>query len=247
MIKSNCLKISHFSDEFPQYPCPTCGSALLKAPKGPDFYQSAMSKSHQDHVEDSIEYYGGLFNLLLNCSDPNCSEKVLCVGSFQTIERNTAHHGVDYECSLKPEFFTPTIRIFTTPENLSEKVLNPLLEAFALFWKSPNASGSALRKSIEALLDVQRVKKSSTTKKGKRHTFTLHQRIKEFEKVKPEPAIKLRAIKWVGNDGSHAGGLKVDELVQAFYLMEYVLDLLFKKTSKRLTRDAERIIRRKEP
>jgi hypothetical protein len=147
---------------------------------------------------------------------------------------------------LTPLFFTPTILIFPLPVKLPEGIKKPLLEAFSLYWSNPGASGNSLRIAVEALMDNQRVRKSERLS-GKRRLRQLHHRIEEFAKTKPEIGQKLLAIKWLGNSGSHLGGLKPEHVVTGFKLMESAILRLFDRQSQHLTSIAKKIIQRKGP
>lgn len=61
--------------------------------------------------------------------------------------------------------------------------------------------------------------------------LSLHKRIKELETTDPVNAEILLAVKWLGNSGSHAGGLKRDDVLDAFDMVELVLVNLYDKTS----------------
>lgn len=130
---------------------------------------------------------------------------------------------------------------------MPEKINKPLLEAFSLFWSNPSASGNSLRIALEALMDNQRVRKSERGKSGERRLLKLHPRIIEFAKTHSEIGDKLLALKWLGNWGSHQRGLKPEDLITGFKLMEYAVEELFEKRSQNLAAVARRINKRKGP
>lgn len=245
MIKPHCLKDRHTLSEFPAYPCPRCEATLLPVDKKLDYQQSAESAICEKIIGPDADYFCGVFSLLLRCSMPKCAEVVFCSGSFTFMDEGDAQDGPSYVPALRPEFFTPSIRIFSPPKDLPEKVSKPLLDAFSLFWNNPSASGNSLRISIEGLLDYRCVKKWTLNSKGKEEALSLHARILEFKKQKPELAEKLLAIKWIGNGGSHLSGLELKDMVVAFRLMEHVLDELFNKTTEELAGIAKKINKNK--
>ena len=247
MIKPNCLRDRHVLADFPQFPCPKCESALLPVDKKLDCQQSAESKFHQEYVDSGPEYFVGVFSLLLRCSNRSCGEAVFCVGDFHHTEEETPDGESHYVPSIRPIFFTPTLRIFPVPkEKVPDRVAKPLLDSFSLFWSNPSAAGNSLRVAIEALMDYRGVKKWVVTQKGNEEPMSLHSRILEFQKSKPSLAEKLLAIKWIGNGGSHLSGLGSKDMVVAYRLMEHVLDELFNRTSEDLDRIAKRINRKKK-
>ena len=66
------------------------------------------------------------------------------------------------------------------------------------------------------------------------HRLTLHSRIEDFAKTDAENGAILLAIKWLGNSGSHPGGLTRDDVLDAFDMIEYVLEDRFGTTKKDL-------------
>jgi hypothetical protein len=96
-------------------------------------------------------------------------------------------------------------------------------------------------------MDIHHVKKSARDNSGKRYTLPLHTRIIEFAKIKGGIAEKLFALKWLGNRGSHQGGLTPKDLIVGFELMNYAVEELFTKRRQKLTTIAKKINRRKGP
>jgi hypothetical protein len=140
---------------------------------------------------------------------------------------------------------TPTIHIFKLPTSLPKKIKKPLLEAFSLYWSNPGASGNSLRIAVEALMDNQCVRKRDRDKSLR--SFRLHEKITEFARTNQDIGDKLLAVKWLGNSGSHLTGLKPEQVVTGFNLMQYAVEELFEKRRQRLTNVAKRINLRKGP
>ena len=114
----------------------------------------------------------------------------------------------------------PIRPIAKTPET----VKGPLRIAGQLLWQSPEAAANHVRQAVEHLMDHQKVKKRAQAG-GKK--LTLHARLLEFEKKDVLNGPILRAIKWIGNDGSHQGGVSRGEVLDAFDMMELALTNLF--------------------
>jgi hypothetical protein len=199
------------------------------------------------NVDGGPEYIGGVFSLLLRCASTNCGENVFCIGTYHLTEYAAPPDpSPNYVPAIKPQFFTPTIRIFPISKDLPEKIAKPLLDSFSLFWSNPSAAGNALRVAIEALMDYRCVKKWIKDKHGKEVSLSLHNRILEFKKTNPELGDKLLALKWLGNGGSHLSGLATKDMVDAYRLMEFVLDQLFNKTHEELDQLTKKINKRKK-
>jgi hypothetical protein len=87
-------------------------------------------------------------------------------------------------------------------------------------------------------------------KQGKKIArLNLHHRIEIFEKTRPEVSERLKAIKWLGNVGSHAGGKELthDDLLDAFEILETVLIDLYSPVRAAIERKAKLINSRKGP
>jgi hypothetical protein len=208
--------------------------------------QSKAGRDFWDATGDP-ETGGGVFTVRLVCSKPSCKEAVYCTGKFAVEQMEESFRAPFWGHMLTPLFFYPTIHIFKLPNSLPDKIREPLLEAFSLYWSNPSASGNSLRNTLEALMDQQRVKKSFRDKSGKRHLRTLHFRIVAFGERKPDLGKKLEAVKWLGNSGSHQGGLTAKNIITGFKIMENVIEELFQRRKSNLDSVVRQIIRRKGP
>ncbi|MCG2787057.1 MAG: DUF4145 domain-containing protein [Anaerolineae bacterium] len=75
----------------------------------------------------------------------------------------------------------------------------------------------------------------------------MHDRIVDFEKSKPEIAQKLFAIKWLGNDGSHSANMTKNDVLDAYEILEIILDDLFVGYRKLIDQKITLINERKKP
>ena len=228
----------------PPFPCPVCGASLVR--RGNEITADESNASRQEfdpNFTDELRY--GVFSLRLVCSNSLCRESVICTGNFNN-ERDEQADGTPFLARLlTPLFFTPTIHIFKLPTSLPKKIKKPLLEAFSLYWSNPGASGNSLRIAVEALMDNQCVRKRDRDKSLR--SFRLHEKITEFARTNQDIGDKLLAVKWLGNSGSHLTGLKPEQVVTGFNLMQYAVEELFEKRRQRLTNVAKRINLRKGP
>jgi hypothetical protein len=93
--------------------------------------------------------------------------------------------------------------------------------------------------AIETLMDVLAILPNTTT--------TLHKKIEAFRQIKPEVGDHLLAIKWIGNSGSHAAILTKKDLLDAYELMEFSLQQLYRDRERRLNRLSQEINLQKGP
>ena len=77
------------------------------------------------------------------------------------------------------------------------------------------------------ILDHQKIKKTTISKKKKRVKLTLHDRIIEYGKKKNQLSKNILAIKWIGNSASHTQGLEIDDIFDAYDLLHHVLNEIY--------------------
>ena len=92
-----------------------------------------------------------------------------------------------------------------------------------------------------------KVLKTTKNKKGKRVRLNLHSRIKLFHTKNADAAISLEAVKWLGNDGSHANlySLTIDDLLDGFDLFEDAIERVYVRRAERLSKIAAKINKQK--
>lgn len=193
------------------------------------------------------EWIAERFANLLKCNFANCGEVVSVSGNagiretqFQDEEGEWQQDYVrDYEVlSLLPAPL-PIRPIAKTPQTVKES----LRMAGQLLWQSPEAAANHIRQAVEHLMDQQKVKKRATAG-GKK--LSLHARLLEFEKKDGQNGPVLRAIKWIGNDGSHQGGVTREEVLDAFDMMELALTNLFDEAAAKIMKKVQAVIKAKE-
>lgn len=100
---------------------------------------------------------------------------------------------------------------------------------------------------MELLLDHLKVKRFELDKTRKRRRLSLHRRIQIFGHKDAELASPMQAVRWLGNEGSHPGSLKKDDLLDAFEMVEHLIDEIFEKRRKTIQEIAKAVIRAKGP
>jgi len=218
-------------DTLPNWPCPTCGKghlitnkeALLDLETGP-------SKAERDHDAWDPDWIVRRFAGILACNFANCGDMVAIIGDVSVVEfygydyeGNTTH---EYSDAFRPRSLSPAPLPIRPPENSPELVKRALREAAGLIWMSSEGAANQMRQAVEHLMDELGV---AIPPSGKH--ISLDSRIKEFEKTDQKNAEILLAVKWLGNSGSHAGGLTRDDVFDAFDMIELVLVNLYDTTT----------------
>jgi hypothetical protein len=98
---------------------------------------------------------------------------------------------------------------------------------------------------VELLLTDRRIKKT-IVRNNERKPLFLHKRIEEYRKKNPVMADHLMAIKFLGNDASHASGLLREDLLNAFEILSEVIDEVYGRRRQRLSKMTKRIIKKKD-
>ncbi|MEM5545169.1 DUF4145 domain-containing protein [Pseudoalteromonas fuliginea] len=152
-----------------------------------------------------------LFNCFLICS--HCGESTVASGVL--LEPN---NGLDKKVTkakqIKIDHFSPTIPIFPLSINIPKALAEELLDAFKHFHFDPPSSASKLRRAIENFcLDMQ-VEGSN-----------LNRMIQNLAKTRPEEASYLEPLKLVGNEGTHKSDVTELDLLYAFQMFQFVLEL----------------------
>lgn len=77
--------------------------------------------------------------------------------------------------------------------------------------------------------------------------MSLHSRIALYEQQNKAIATRLFAIKWLGNAGSHPGEITKDDVLDAYEILESILDQLYVQHEKRIDRMVSKVNKKKGP
>jgi len=231
---------------FPDWQCPTCGKGHLKVGKELLNKETGPSSAMHDENGWDPEWIVSRFAGLLTCDFGNCGELVAIAGhSFISETYDYDENGEpqqEYLDYFKPLFLTPAPLPIRPPIDAPELVQNALREAAGLLWQSSEGAANQIRQAVEYLMDDQGMAQAVPPK-----FINLDTRIKEFQVKDPKNAELLLAVKWLGNSGSHAGGLTRNDLLDAFDLIELVLINLYDTTTAILIAKAQAINLHKGP
>jgi Domain of unknown function (DUF4145) len=231
-----------------EWPCPNCNSRTLSLVKDKFLAEeTAKSKKMRQESDDwETEWIKLVFCGQLDCK--SCGENIFFTG-IGNPEQNGYDGETDYgapieqyKYSFTPTFFEPHLKIFNLPTNCPIDLKDEIENSFKLFWTDLLSCANKIRVSLEILMNEFGVKKFYISG-GKRKSIVLHKRIELF----PNTIVKdyLIAIKWIGNTGSHIGDLQVIDILDAYRLLEYSLETLYKQEVKELNKITKEINKRK--
>lgn len=238
----------HFTENSKiEWPCPNCEGKTLELIKSKfSCEETASSAEYRRENEDwEVEWIKLVFSGQLTCN--TCHETIFFTGIGNP--EHTGYYNYDsdsyneqYENTYTPTYFQPSIPIFKIPDNCSSELKTEIKQSFKLFWCDLSSCANRIRVALEILMNEQGVKKFEL-RNSKRIPIKLHKRIELFNH--PEIKDLLLAIKWIGNSGSHNGGLETIDVVEAYRLLEYSLNKLYNDDSKELKKITKEIIKRK--
>ncbi len=163
----------------------------------------------------------------LKCANSSCGCRVVCVGAGDVSQEylNDGSGDWDWFETFQPTYFEPPLQLFVPPVDTPDLVRKALKTSFSTFFSSPGSSLSSLRSALEVLLGEMEV--SSVDENG--NYLSLAKRInllpENYRKI-VEPA---NAIRWLGNDGAHSGGIKIrkSDVLDGYKIFEHILIELY--------------------
>lgn len=236
----------------PSWPCPRCfyGSLVKLDGSQPD-RQHGWSKDSEGHPAWEPHWDQGVFAWDLQCSILECQHRVVATGTY------FVDFDFDYTSDSPTEiwraFYTPTAfseapPIFTIGSYLPESIAKSTTEAFALFWIDRASCLNKIRQCIEQLLTSRKIPRFTTTK-GKKKPLPLHTRIEKFTEKNSKAGEALMALKWLGNEGSHANrsnsAIDKDQVIKAFQILEHALEIVFDPRKTEIGKTVKNINKKK--
>lgn len=273
MIRKEHWKLKK-NEVIPSFKCPACNEGFLipdnttlakvNSEKAYELYNYTADPT-------DISY---TFSIISKCSNTECKEGMLIAGTNQiwengylstfdidTGEQLDIPEGTPNYCNnYVIEFTSLPINLIDLPEGIDDAFEAEILKSFKLFWQDTNSCANKIRIAVEVLLTnklkiVRRQKIRDKTKSTQTNpvyfykTLTLGERIgkikteAKYSKFK-DLADNLKAIKWIGNDGSHSeqeisrieiqNGYKIlEHLLKKIYNSDKEIETLTKKINKR--------------
>jgi len=181
------------------------------------FWQKLIAYAGSAYI-DMIDPLNGkqfLFNSFFTCE--SCNANVTATGVYLQPLKLSEQSPVKSPM-IKVDHFSPTIPIIQISKNVPYKIHTELYGAFKHFHFDPLSAASKLRRAIEQFcVDFEL--------KGK----NLHQKICSLKEKYPEEAEYLEALKLIGNEGTHDHGVSEIDLLHAFEIVQFVLEIYDRK------------------
>ncbi len=232
--------------------CPTCCSGQLKILAN-KFYHEETAESRLSHHDAAFdhEWIRYRFSGVLKCQNATCGDLVSVLGwgnldHCRYYNQQTDEMEEEFKQIFFPEYFHPTIKIFSIPKGCPSKISDEILKSFSLFWSDIESCANKIRVVVEHLLTHLGVNRF--IRDGKLSPINLHQRIESLKDYKPELVDLFFAIKFIGNAGSHSTDiLTKEDVIDAFALLEKVLNEIFDDKDKTVKKIAKEINKRRGP
>ncbi|CQJ26388.1 DUF4145 domain-containing protein [Yersinia enterocolitica] len=189
-------------NSIPDWRCPACARPTLElVPDSFKMHRTARAHHQNDRDEgfcpDDDE---DIFSCLLLCNRTNCLQPVAVSGDGYYDREYVGPSSYDYEyfSVLRPRHFYPPLTLFTPCDSYPERIKTQLLELSAQLPGHPQAAINALRTTLEMVLDDFNIPRE---KHGR--YLSLDKRISLIPTTHQYVEAGFRAMKWLGNTGSH--------------------------------------------
>lgn len=234
----------------PAWRCPSCIEGLLKLiPESLTVKETAKSLTYRGQDNWEPDWIDESYSATLKCI--LCGEHVFNIGKTEFIEVHDEEYDWCLVSALQPMFFQPPIHIITILDQCPDDIKAEIIAACSLYWADLSASANRIRSALELILTHKKIKKSKAIKsgknKGKRKRLSLHERIELFKVKNPQLGGTMLAVKWLGNAGSHASALSAPDVLDAFELLDHVIEELFVEKLKKIRKLTKDINKKKGP
>lgn len=232
----------------PHWNCSSCENGkIIFDRKDVTIYETKESKKDRDNRDWEPYWLDQYFTGKMQCNNISCKEIYIISGKIIVHEAYEEEYKGDYQECFYPNYIFPIIYLFDLPKELPIEVKKLTIDAFKLFWVDKSACANAIRTTVESILNDKKIPKTVLTKKKKRINLSLHERIEKFEIKKPEIVKSLMAVKWIGNAGSHIGGIYNKDLLDGFDILKYSFEKLYTSHDKAITKIIKTINKRRKP
>lgn len=238
-MNNNLRELARYFPEasWPTLTCPICKTGTLAAK---DIVIEGSRATSDWEEWGSPADIVGTFRGRLECSREDCGDSVSVAGDYG-VDPEFGKYGQgtgDYIQMLKVRTIYPAIQIASVPTTTPRSVTNALARAAAVVWLDPRLAVTALRTSLERLMDEQGISPKSKN---------LHSRLEEFKKIFPQEGDLLLAVKWVGNESTHEEAeIEANDVLDMVEFIEAALGVLYTPDHSALLARAERIIKGKK-
>lgn len=229
------------------YNCPKCNTGILDISGLNSKILPGQEEMEMYNYPYGIEY---IFVGLLTCKNTTCKNVVSISGNvFKDIQGGyqlpNGEYVEEYYHIYHPKHFFPPLKLIEISKNVPKEVASQLNLSFSHFFNDLSSCSNRIRNSIELILDDLKAPKKFKDSKGKLKVFkTLHHRIQNYQKKSRNKKITnfLLALKIIGNEGSHIGNVAVDDVLDAYEFLEFILDFTYDKKMKNIHQKASEIV-----
>jgi hypothetical protein len=247
-------------DSLPAWPCPACQKSELVVDKSTLNYQTLKTQFNADEFNSEAFEEGFLMGLasiaatyvevtnwaqarfagFLRCHE--CSEIVVFAGRAKLpVIKPQQKHCLNRSETILPEYFSPPLPILHLTYHYPKNLKLELVRSFSVFFSDTASAGNRLRAAIELILKDQGLKnvligddgEPKKNKHGRTIYRNLNERILEFKKQNNDLGDVLLALKLLGNEGSHGNGFTKEDLLEAYAVIEYLLEELYVRPLRR--------------
>lgn len=239
------------SDDWPVVNCPECGVGYL-SPLSDSFkvVRSVMSLKYADSDDWDPTYEEGVFQGVLACQRKACSFRAVVSGKWETLDvSKPSSRSAHFENMYFVRHIYPPVKALSifTPAKTPKSIAVQVEKADFILWTDPSAAANCLRKAVEEFLTWYGVNRFEITKKRKRRALNLSERLDLFYDYEGETSDIFKAVKTIGNQGSHENSLTVEEVIVAAKILGHGLEIFFGEGSKNLEKTIKRINRKTKP
>lgn len=219
--------------KIPEWPCPTCYTGVLEE-EAIHTVESMQSKTNRRDESWEPSWINGSAMGSLKCNRKSCGESICFVGDYRVIEHEyfdeVAGHHMYCDDVISPQFFYPPIPIIRVHSGYPKEIKDELGKAFSLFWNETSSCANKIRICVERILTDLKIPRYT---KGKKY-LALHHRIEKLDSKLDAEKKALMALKIIGNPGSHGQPTHFMDLINAFEILEHVLEKIYIKDEKRI-------------
>lgn len=230
----------------PAWPCPSCRDGKMRLKRETLHYEET-AESRARHGEEGFDevLIDLAFSAMLECV--NCKDKVACCGNGgyapDQYQDESGDLNMDYREEFYVRYFSKAMRIFSVPAKCPKSVKRSIEKSFNVFFCDPGAASNHVRQTAEEILTNSGI--SAADAKGK--FVPLGTRIVSFKTIDKDNADRVDALRWIGNFGSHPENITVNDVFNAYDILEILLEDLYVGHQKSVRNLVDKINTAKRP
>lgn len=213
--QSRYAALSRFAEPFedgeswPRPVCPTCGDGYVSFGE-PETSEDGQSRSLQSERAWEPFWVHGTFRATGQCEKPSCRQEVTVTGTYtvgdasgrgREWEPDNDEYYDQYSVFYRVEYFSPPLTLLLLPKDSPDQVREALARAAKVIYLDPGLAATAVRAAVERYLTSAGIAPTSETG----GFVPLDKRLENWRITTGHgrEADLLRAVKWIGNSGTH--------------------------------------------